>query len=193
MNETDARVVRTREQLRSAFIKLVIEQGYDAITVLDIADQAKVGRKTFYRHYQDKEALLYATLEEIIIEGRPFLLPPESPKAAEENTLHALRFAHRYAELLRVLLRSPVAEQLLQPLFVFGITEGHRFFGGSTTPDALVAYHFVSTMMALTRWWIEQGMPYPPEEMAEYINRLLIRPISQLERKGQSDSESVRQ
>jgi len=192
MNETDARVVRTRAQLHKAFIQLVIAQGYEAITVLDIVKQAKVGRKTFYRHYQDKEALLDATLEELLIEGRSFLLPPDSPQAAEENTIQALRVAHRYADLFRVLLRSPVAEQLLQPMLRFGFTEGHRFFGGSTTPDPLVAYHFVSTMMALTRWWLDQPIPYPPEEMAEYINRLLIRPISQLERKGEA-SEPVNQ
>jgi hypothetical protein len=30
------------------------------------------------------------------------------------------------------------------------------------------------------RWWLEQGTAYSPDEMAEYANRLLIRPIGQL-------------
>lgn len=184
MNEEDARVQRTRRQLHSAFVGLVIERGYESITVLDIAKEAKIGRKTFYRHYQDKETLLYATLEELLIEGQPLLLPPTSPKAAEENTLNALRFAQRYADLFRVLLRSPAAEQLIKPFLTFGFNEGHRFFAGSTTPDELVAYHFVISLMNLIRWWLEQAQPYPPEEMAEYVNRLVIRPISQLEPKA---------
>ena len=55
--------------------------------MLDIVKAAKVGRKTFYRHYQDKETLLYASLEELLIEGQHLLLPSSSPKSAEENTI----------------------------------------------------------------------------------------------------------
>lgn len=181
MNETDARVVRTRLRLREAFIALVIAQGYEAVTVLDIVEQAQVGHKTFYRHYADKEALLNELLHEILTEAQQFLLPPTSPQAPLENTISALRFAQRYADLWRVLLRSPAAEALLQPLITFAQAEGTRFFGGSNIPEALVAYHFATGMTALIRWWLEEGLPYPPEEMGAYIHRLLIRPIQQLQ------------
>lgn len=177
MNETDARVLRTRRHLREAFIALVIAQGYEAVTVLDIVKQAQVGHKTFYRHYADKEALLNELLYEILTEAQQFLLPPTSPGAPMENTINALRFAQRYADLWRVLLRSPAAEALLQPLLAFASAEGKRFFGGGNIPDALVAYHFATGMQTLLRWWLEEGMPYPPEEMADYIHRLLIRPL----------------
>ena len=180
MKDDDARVIRTRQQLRQALIELANERGYEAVSVLDIVERAQVGHKTFYRHFADKEGLLYSILAEILQEGQDLLLPPASPKAAEENTVNALRYAHRYADLFRVLLRSPAAEQLLQPLLAFGMAEGHRFFGGSDIPDELVAYHFVINLMMLTRWWLEHGMPYPPEQMAEYINRLVIRPIAAL-------------
>lgn len=186
MNEADLRVKRTRSQLRAAFIDLVIERTYEEITILDIVERAQVGHKTFYRHYADKEALLYALLEEILVEGQTILLPPTSPKAAEENTVHALRFAARYAKLLRALLRSPAAEQLIQPLITFGLSEAQRFFGGSDTPDEIIAYHFVTSMMSLIRWWLEHDMPYPPEEMAEYVNRLLIRPLAHLDSRNQN-------
>lgn len=181
MNEADLRVKRTRQQLRTAFIDLVIERSYEEITVLDIVERAQVGHKTFYRHYADKEALLYAILAEMLEEGQALLLPPTSPKAAEENTINALHFAQRYASLLRVLFRSPAAERLIQPLIVFGLGEAERFFGGSDTPTEVVAYHFVTSMMALVRWWLEHEMPYPPAEMAEYVNRLVIRPLTRLD------------
>lgn len=177
MNENDARVLRTRRHLRDAFIALVIAQGYEAVTVLDIVERAQVGHKTFYRHYADKEALLNELLNEILTEAQPFLLPPTAPAAPLENTIKALHFAQRYADLWRVLSRSPAADALLQPLIAFARAEGTRFFGGGNLPDELVAYHFATGMQALLRWWLEEGMPYPPEEMAEYIHRLLIRPL----------------
>jgi len=177
MNESDLRVQRTRRRLREAFITLVIARGYEAVTVLDIVAQAKVGHKTFYRHYNDKEAMLNALLGEILLEAQPLLLAPDTPQAPIENTINALRFRQKYADLWRVLLRSPAAEQLLQPMIAFAMAEGKRFFGGNYVPDDLVAYHFATSMMTLLRWWLEHDMPYPPEEMAAYIERLLIQPM----------------
>jgi AcrR family transcriptional regulator len=62
---TDRRVRRTRELLRNAFLSLVLEKGYDRITVQDILDRADVGRSTFYAHFRDKEDLLHAGFEDV--------------------------------------------------------------------------------------------------------------------------------
>lgn len=181
MNEDDMRVRRTQRALRQALIDLIIEQDYETVTVRAIIQRAQVGNKTFYRHYQDKESLLHAILSEMLAEGQALFLSPTSPVAAEQNTINLFRYAERYADLFRVLLRSPLAETLIQPVIDFGLAEGRRFFGGSGTPDQLVAYHFVSSLLHLVRWWLEQGRPhYSPDRMAEYANRLLIRPISGL-------------
>ncbi|MCL4868053.1 MAG: TetR/AcrR family transcriptional regulator [Anaerolineae bacterium] len=181
MNESDLRVQRTRRLLRDSFIQLVIERGYEGVTVTDITRQAQVGHKTFYRHYRDKENLVHAIMAGILQEGQTVLRPPGSEFAAEQNTIQAVRFAAQYADLFRAILRSPAAEKLIQPLVDFGLAEGRRFFGASSTPETIVAYHFVTSLISLIRWWLEEGMPYSSEEMAEYINRLVIRPISQLE------------
>ena len=58
MVETDRRVRRTRRTLTEAFVALVLEQGYERLTVQDILDRADVGRSTFYAHFRDKESLL---------------------------------------------------------------------------------------------------------------------------------------
>lgn len=44
--ENDRRVRRTRQILREALINLILEKGYDRITVQDIIDRADVGRST---------------------------------------------------------------------------------------------------------------------------------------------------
>ncbi|MEU7763799.1 helix-turn-helix domain-containing protein [Nocardia sp. NPDC049190] len=55
---TDRRVRRTRNVLHRALIELVLERGYDRVTVRDILTRADVGRSTFYTHYRDKDDLL---------------------------------------------------------------------------------------------------------------------------------------
>ena len=59
----DLRVKRTEIMLQEALISLISEKGFDAITVGDIAERAMVNRATFYRHYNDKYALVSAIFE----------------------------------------------------------------------------------------------------------------------------------
>ena len=51
----DRRVARTRAMLQQAHISLILEKGYEAITIEDICDKANVGRSTFYAHYTSKD------------------------------------------------------------------------------------------------------------------------------------------
>jgi hypothetical protein len=39
-------------------IHLILEKGYEKVTIQDIIDKANVGRSTFYIHYESKEQLL---------------------------------------------------------------------------------------------------------------------------------------
>jgi AcrR family transcriptional regulator len=61
----DRRTERTRAALLTAFVELVLSQGYEAVGVEDIARTAKVGRSTFYSHYPGKRALLKDGLQRI--------------------------------------------------------------------------------------------------------------------------------
>ncbi len=54
----DPRVKRTRALLEEAFMGLLAEKGFQALTVQDITERAGVNRATFYAHFPDKYALL---------------------------------------------------------------------------------------------------------------------------------------
>jgi len=58
VKETDRRVKRTRKLLQDAFLFLITEKSFQAISVQDIAERADVNRATFYAHFVDKYALL---------------------------------------------------------------------------------------------------------------------------------------
>src|SRR5512140_820428 len=54
----DPRVKRTRLLLEQAFMALLEQKGFQALTVQDITERAGVNRATFYAHFPDKYALL---------------------------------------------------------------------------------------------------------------------------------------
>ena len=57
MNENDLRVIKTEQHIEQAFLALLQQKSYRAITVQDILDTAAINRSTFYRHYASKDAL----------------------------------------------------------------------------------------------------------------------------------------
>jgi AcrR family transcriptional regulator len=62
---TDRRVGKTRRALKEALTDLILEKGYESVTVQDLIDRADVGRSTFYAHFMDKDDLLMAILADL--------------------------------------------------------------------------------------------------------------------------------
>ncbi|MBX7079219.1 MAG: TetR/AcrR family transcriptional regulator; helix-turn-helix transcriptional regulator [Nannocystaceae bacterium] len=61
----DRRVRRTRERLRDALVSLVLERGWEAVSVREVCERADIGRSTFYVHFADKEELLLSGFDEL--------------------------------------------------------------------------------------------------------------------------------
>lgn len=53
----DLRTIKTKKNIKNAFLELMKEKSYQSITVKDIAERAYINRKTFYCHYETKDDL----------------------------------------------------------------------------------------------------------------------------------------
>jgi AcrR family transcriptional regulator len=80
---------QTRQVLRDVAMRLFATQGYDATTIAEIADTARVSRRTFFRYFPCKEALLFSTDEEVT----EHLLGALAARPRHEPLLTSLRAA----------------------------------------------------------------------------------------------------
>lgn len=106
---------RTREALVEAAQRLFAKQGYDSTTVDEIAAEAEVSRRTFFRYFPTKEAVVFPDNAERLERFRELLRavePGESPFASVRRA--CLGIAHelmespeRYAEQQRLVVASP--------------------------------------------------------------------------------------
>jgi AcrR family transcriptional regulator len=59
----DPRVKRTRQMIYQAFMELIKEKGFQAISVQDVTERAEINRATFYAHFTDKFNLLDRSIQ----------------------------------------------------------------------------------------------------------------------------------
>ncbi len=65
VSQVDRRVDRSRRQLHTALVALILERGWDRVTVRAVCARAGVGRSTFYVHFADKEDLLIGGIDHV--------------------------------------------------------------------------------------------------------------------------------
>ncbi len=62
----DRRIAKSEEAIQTTFLKMLMADGFDSITVKDLAEGANISRKTFYLHYVDKYDLLNGIVDEML-------------------------------------------------------------------------------------------------------------------------------
>lgn len=63
---TERKQRQARQRIVLAAEELFLERGFDAVSVADIAERAEVGRTTFFRHFGDKQEVVFAKDREMI-------------------------------------------------------------------------------------------------------------------------------
>jgi len=175
VEKTDRRVRKTQQALSDALVALILEKGYDAITIKDITDRADVAHATFYRHYRDKDELLMRKLEEVVGEiealtREPTLQDAEGylifKHAQENSTLYRILLGSQGTLQVRKWLKDRMAANTLR-------TCKPLFHSNSLIPPQVAAHHIAGSLLLLIEWWLDQNMPFPPHQMAKIFERLI--------------------
>jgi AcrR family transcriptional regulator len=176
-HKTDRRTLRTRRQLRDSLLSLILEKGYDAVTIEEITERADLGRTTFYLHYKDKEDLLLKSIESISLELLSQI--SETPPIPL-----VFRHAAENADLYRIILRGEGAHRTTSWLREIISSAAREFLAmkqaEENIPIEVFSNYFAGSLLGLLTWWLENGMPYPPEEMAEMYRKLFFNGARQV-------------
>jgi AcrR family transcriptional regulator len=183
MDRIDRRVKRTNRLLQDALIDLTLERGYEAVTIRDITDRADVGYTTFFRHYPDKESLLASVVETMKDDFQELLTPYSMASAPEKAGALLFEYVQQNLELCRVLVSSMSASSLLetaQQIGLQGMESLYQVKLDGPIPPRIAVTHLVSSLILLVRWWVENDLPYSPEQMGQITAQLVIRPVMEV-------------
>jgi AcrR family transcriptional regulator len=174
----DRRIERTRQLLSKALMELIIERGYEGITIQDITDRANVSRTTFYLHFRDKDELLFASMTKIydgLVGSHEGFMPldaKESDYGLAQCDAGDFEHVAEYADFYRVMLsRKGSVTFVLQVLsYLSEIMKPalEAKLNGNTPkiPLDLIASFFAGAEVGVMKWWLENDMQHTPDEMA---------------------------
>jgi AcrR family transcriptional regulator len=178
----DRRVQRTRKLLQDALIALILEKGYEVVTVQDIIDRANVGRSTFYAHFLDKQQLLLSGFEQL----RVFLAQQHAAVAASGKQRlgfslamfeHALSYRRVYQALVGKQSGAVVLQHMQQMLADLVHEELAALAARDDAvpiPLEIVVQYTVSAFMGLLIWWSDHEPPHTAAQMDAIFQQLTL-------------------
>jgi len=180
------RRLHTRELLIQAALYLVLEKGYDALTIQDITDQADLGRGTFYIHFKDKIDVIWAVFEDLFQElekeaHRKF--DRQMPQVEYYGLLNLFQHAENHRDLYRVLfggqgsaLLAGRAQDFMAKTFLYDIRNAPLAPGpGFNIPAEIEAQILTGIISRLFYWWLSTPNNYSAEQMAAMTYQVLYR------------------
>lgn len=184
--QLDLRIRRTHKLLWGSLFELMTQskQKYSSITINQICDRAMVHRTTFYKHFEDKDALLAFGFKQY--QGEDFTIPLldrlTKPFQMMEQFLH-------HEEIGKILESQMDDEQFIS--FIHYQTremkkqenqELSRLCKNHTIPNELIIEFYSGVITTLSAWWLQNKKSVSAEEMDRYFHQMINQDIFQFER-----------
>jgi AcrR family transcriptional regulator len=163
----DRRSERTRQALHQTLMRLIVERGYDELSVSDIVDAANVGRSTFYSHFTDKDDLLRGmagTLRTILVAQHAIMAAGAT--SPDSRVLGFTRFMTQHLKDQRVLYQALMGSRA-GPMVLDSIRHGLcdivRKELPSDPPSAglpnreFTVQFLVGAYLSVLTWWLDGG------------------------------------
>ncbi len=158
---------RTRSALFDAFGELVLERRYQQLRVSDIIARAKVGRSTFYEHYDSKDHLLrdglagpFGVLADIVTRRHD----EERLRATLRHIWENRRVGNAlFAGRTRTLVFHTLADLIEQRLAGLNPAPG--------VPTVLLAAQLAGGQLALLQTWMAGRAPASIDAVADALRR----------------------
>lgn len=186
----DRRSARTRAMLQHDHVSLILEKGYEAVTIKDICEAANVGRSTFDAHYTGKDDLRRSSFEHLRGERadrqRAALATAGDGMGRSFGfSLTMFEHARDHMDLYRALVDSRGGDivlgairQILCDLVRDELAAPAGKDAGGVMPREVAVQYLVGAYMAVLTWGLDGGAKPPPRRMDEMFRRLATEGVT---------------
>lgn len=179
--------LKTRKAIIQAAVELVLEKGYDTVTVQDITDRADIGRGTFYIHFKDKEEVVWTAIQDLCLDLEQTAHQQYKDNIPDQQEYYGLLYIFRQVDkncdLFRVCFSSrgsaALTERvtdLLADIILYDLQNQPALHDpNSDVPLVIIAQMMTGLITRMISWWLNTPNDYTAEQMAGMIYKTLFR------------------
>lgn len=184
MTKIDRRIKKSQKSIWDAFISLLLDEGFDQITVKAITEKADICRKTFYLHYEDKYALLN-TLVQRQLEELELICEQKKDMEFIEGTIIWFKYFEEHKDLLGALFLSDSTFVFRKQLLNFMMNEtDKKMLNINPAMDKEIVGRFLSSgMLGIIESYVIHQSEVSVDHMARQVGELtkMICSVTNLE------------
>ena len=182
------RVKLTKMILKNSLVELMRENSISKISVKMICETADVNRSTFYAHYVDQFALLKDIEQNAFTELKKYInklekhLQDRNDQKTTQGIKEILEYIQNNADIFRVLLSDNGDLKFQKDIMLWIQMQTMEDIWHARNSDTKMR-DYVQGFMAtgalnIMQTWLKNGMKESPEEMAEFVNKILYNGLS---------------
>ena len=168
-------VLRSREWIFEALMKLMKNNTFQDISISDITSKARVARLTFYRNYSSKEDI-------IIHEGRKIydkLIEDLNETGLGDDYIYnsvrkIISVFNDYADLVEILIKNKL-DYLIMQSFEIEISNILKNVFGLDTADKYKVKYYKGALFAIAVEWIKNLREESIDEMTDIVYKLIYK------------------
>ncbi len=178
----DRRTAKSKQAIEETFFELLkAKKSLNKITVSEITRIANLGRGTFYLHYQDvydlynkTEARLFDEIINIFKKSFPSTNPENSKQMTKELTEYINENKERFCVLIQS--NTNAMQNIKKNFNEIVLTESQEIHNNVNSKfDYVEAVFVVSGIIGVLEQWIVDEMKMPKEEIANMLNKILLK------------------
>ncbi|MDC7233505.1 MAG: TetR/AcrR family transcriptional regulator [Spirochaetales bacterium] len=160
---------QTKDMISDALFRLMDKKDYSRITIKELTEYARVARRTFYKHFTNKDDVINYKIS-MIDKAFTKRLIETAPVNAEAYGVMFFSFFKSYFTEIRALHRNNLFYTKVYYMYSDFMTEHPEIVEvyKINNSEYNIAYRFGGTFFMLTEW-IDNGATVPVEEMAKYL------------------------
>ena len=178
----DLRVVKTLEAIDNSFRSLMLEVGFEGITVKALCERARINKKTFYRYYETLDDLLAEVMATYAAAWRKRTTHLAVPQDLAEVTREFFRFGAEQDALYDAITCDPEYDVIQRRLQDDASGEQVEDVPDGFTLEKWHIYYSWQTSgtLAMYRAWVADGKRMPVDEVSELAVTLLCSGVDGL-------------
>ncbi|WP_167957471.1 TetR/AcrR family transcriptional regulator [Anaerosporobacter faecicola] len=181
MNTTNGRIAeQSREKIICALLCVMERYSYKEITITQIAQEADLSRKTFYRLFQDKESVLQLLFDKLFAECMSQIRSQDIHHYWDVVQLY-FDFWESQKDLLCLLKRHGLLSILFECSYVhapevFACVRSTEIVNAFSRQLPYLLAYAVGGMHSMLIKWIENDMDIPAAELIEKLKAGFMSP-----------------